>query len=112
MIIMMPKASSRSTNMLVQPSTGSPTTAHLIIGGIVSLISVIMILYFVIKWAVVGEPVEGWTSMFVLLLLAFGIIMITLSILGNYLWRCFESVKRKPVFIVEEEKTHESTQED
>ena len=94
--------------------TNSDVPIHFvgIIGGIVSLISVIMILYYVIKWAVVGEPVEGWTSMFVLLLLAFGIIMITLSILGNYLWRCFESVKRKPVFIVEEEKTHESTQED
>lgn len=72
------------------------------IGMIVSTVSVIVIIYLLIKWLVIGEQVEGWTSLFILLLMIFGVIMITLSILGNYIWRCFDSVKNKPVFIVED----------
>jgi len=78
-----------------------------IIGGTASFISLVMIIYYVVKWFVIGEEVIGWTSLVILILMAFGIIMLTLSILGDYLWRCFESVKRKPVFIVEEEMLHE-----
>lgn len=77
------------------------------VGAVVCVTSLIMIIYYALKWLIIGEPVVGWTSMFILILLAFGINMLTLSILGSYIWRCFESVKRKPVFIVEEEILHE-----
>lgn len=89
--------------------TNSDFPIHFIgvLGGIVSVVSVILGIYFALKWLIVGEPVEGWTSLFVALSLSFGVTMLTLSILGNYIWRCFESVKRKPVSIVEEEKLHE-----
>ena len=77
-----------------------------VVGGSTCTISVVMILYYLIKWLVVGEPVVGWTSLVILILFVFGVIMLTLSVLGSYIWRCFESIKRKPVFIVEEEILH------
>ena len=78
-----------------------------LLGGVISISSLILILITFFKWLIVGEPVEGWTSLFIVILLAFGIVMITMSILGSYIWRCFESVKRKPVFIIENERTHQ-----
>lgn len=78
-----------------------------IIGGVASVTSLVMIIYYVLKWFIVGEPVLGWTSLFILVLMSFGITMLTMSILGSYIWRCFESIKHKPMFIVEDEVHHD-----
>ena len=75
-------------------------------GGFISMLSVLMILYFLLKWVIIGEPVEGWTSLFILILFSLGVLMISFSILGNYIWRGFEAIKQKPVFIVEDEIKH------
>lgn len=77
-----------------------------LLGGIACFSSLILAMYYIIIWFKVGEPVEGWTSLFVLVLLSFGITMITLSILGNYIWRSFECAKKRPVYIIETERNH------
>lgn len=51
-----------------------------------------------------GEvPVPGWTTLFIFNLLSFGITMLTLGILGEYLWRTFDASRNRPVYIIEEE---------
>lgn len=87
-------------------NSGIPISFVGYIGSGISLVSLIMILYYLIKWIVVGESVEGWTSLFILILFALGIVMVSLSILGNYIWRGFEAVKHKPVYIIEDEIKH------
>lgn len=47
--------------------------------------------------------VNGWTTLFIFNLLSFGIIMVTLGILGGYLWRTFDASRNRPTYIVEEE---------
>ncbi|MDD3370008.1 MAG: glycosyltransferase family 2 protein, partial [Lachnospiraceae bacterium] len=76
------------------------------VGVFACVISVALIIYSLVNWLVIGEEVVGWTSLFITILFAFGIIMMTLAILGDYIWRCFDSVKRKPVFIVEKQREH------
>ena len=46
--------------------------------------------------------VEGWTMLFIFNLMSFGIIMLTLGLLGGYLWRTFDASRKRPPFIVEE----------
>ncbi len=46
--------------------------------------------------------VEGWTMLFIFALMAFGIIMVTLGLLGGYLWRTFDAARHRPPFIVAE----------
>ncbi len=46
--------------------------------------------------------ISGWTTLFLFNLLSFGITMITLGIIGEYLWRTFDSARNRPVFIIEE----------
>lgn len=66
-------------------------------------------------WAVVvlinrlagNIDVSGWTTLFIFNLFSFGIIMVTLGILGGYLWRTFDASRKRPTYIIEEEKTHD-----
>jgi len=53
----------------------------------------------------VGFPVEGWSALMVVLLFSSGIIMLTLGVLGEYIWRTLDASRNRPVFIIEE-KTH------
>ena len=46
-------------------------------------------------------PVTGWTMMFIFQLLSFGVIMLTLGLLGAYLWRTFDASRRRPPFLIE-----------
>ena len=46
--------------------------------------------------------VQGWTTLFIFNLFSFGIIMMTLGILGNYLWRTFDASRSRPPYIIEE----------
>lgn len=45
--------------------------------------------------------VDGWTTLFIFVLFAFGMIMMTLGILGEYLWRTYDACRRRPPYIVE-----------
>lgn len=45
--------------------------------------------------------VSGWTALFMFNLFSFGIIMLTLGILGGYLWRIFDAARNRPAYIVE-----------
>lgn len=47
--------------------------------------------------------VTGWTTLFIFNLFSFGVIMLTLGILGEYLWRTFDASRNRPPFIIEDE---------
>ena len=48
-------------------------------------------------------PVRGWTALFVFNMFSFGVVMLTLGILGEYLWRTFDATRKRPPYIIEEE---------
>lgn len=62
-------------------------------------------------WAVIvlitkitmGIDVEGFTTLFIFQLFSFGVTMMTLGVLGGYLWRTFDASRNRPVYIVEKE---------
>lgn len=51
--------------------------------------------------------VSGFTTLFIFNLFSFGIIMLTLGILGEYLWRTFDASRNRPPYIIEEENSKE-----
>ena len=57
----------------------------------------------VVLWTkfVGGIPVGGWASLFILQLLSFGIIMMSIGILGEYMWRVFDASRNRPPYIIE-----------
>jgi dolichol-phosphate mannosyltransferase len=46
-------------------------------------------------------PVEGWASLMVVLLVVSGVQLIMLGIIGEYLWRNFDSSRKRPAFIID-----------
>lgn len=60
------------------------------------------VLVFCFKLAGMIE-VSGWTTLFIFNLFSFGVIMLTLGILGEYLWRVFDASRNRPPYIIEDE---------
>lgn len=45
--------------------------------------------------------VSGWTTLFIFNLFSFGVVMMTLGILGEYLWRTYDASRKRPPYIIE-----------
>lgn len=60
------------------------------------------VLVFIFKLLGMIE-VSGWTTLFIFNLFSFGVIMLTLGILGEYLWRTFDASRNRPPYIIEDE---------
>ena len=73
--------------------------------GTLSCIGALIWAAFVFVFKLAGLiDVSGWTTLFMFNLFSFGIIMLTLGILGGYLWRTFDASRNRPPYIIEEEK--------
>ncbi len=66
------------------------------------IISILAIIFIVIKKLVWGDPVSGWASTVTIILLIGGIQLMTVGILGKYIAKIFVETKRRPVYIVKE----------
>lgn len=51
--------------------------------------------------------VSGWSLMFIFQLFSFGVTMMTLGVLGEYLWRSFDASRNRPPYIIEYDENEE-----
>ncbi|MBI3707928.1 MAG: glycosyltransferase family 2 protein [Proteobacteria bacterium] len=79
-----------------------PLTASAYVGAVIAIISLSLGLYFAIKTLVLGVDVPGYASIIVAVLFLGGVQLFTLGIIGSYLGRVFEEVKRRPLYVVDE----------
>lgn len=84
-----------------------PIKAVVMIGTLSFLGSLIWALLELIFKLMGLIEVSGWTLLFVFNLFSFGVIMLTLGILGEYLWRTFDASRSRPPFIIEESNQNE-----
>ncbi|WP_455534683.1 glycosyltransferase family 2 protein [Roseburia inulinivorans] len=80
-----------------------PITAVLAVGVgsmVIAIIWAIVVLIYKLSGAI---TVSGWTSLFIFNLFSFGVIMMTLGVLGEYLWRTFDASRNRPPYIIEED---------
>ena len=70
--------------------------------GVVSILfSVILAIQTVIRY-IMGNSVEGFTTVILLILIIGGFIMLSLGIIGHYIARIYEEVKGRPKYIISE----------
>lgn len=77
-----------------------PLKIFSLIGLWVSALSFVCLLYLTVGKIAGRQAVEGWTSMMAIMLFCFGILMVQVSIIGEYIGRIYEEVKNRPLFIV------------
>lgn len=71
--------------------------------GFISFFGALVWSFITLGYKMSGKiNVQGWTMLFIFQLFSFGLIMITLGILGEYLWRIFDASRNRPTYIVED----------
>ena len=71
-------------------------------GAVASGLAFLYALYIVIMTLMNSSSVQGWSSLATLITFFSGLILLCLGIIGEYLWRIFDSLKARTLYIVKE----------
>jgi polyisoprenyl-phosphate glycosyltransferase len=80
----------------------APLRAMSYIGMLFSLVGFGYALLVIVLRFMTRTPVQGWSSLIVVILLMGGVQMVMLGVLGEYLWRTLEAARRRPTYFFEE----------
>ena len=72
------------------------------IGMAFFLISLIGIIFVIVRKLLFGDPVSGWPSLVCIILFCSGIQLFCTGIIGQYLAKTYIEVKNRPVYIIRE----------
>ncbi|MFD1419575.1 glycosyltransferase family 2 protein [Lactiplantibacillus songbeiensis] len=74
------------------------------IGGLFAFLSVIGIIFIIIRKLIWGNSVGGWASLVSIMLFVGGVQLFCLGIIGNYIGKIYLESKHRPLYIVKEQK--------
>ena len=80
--------------------TTAPLRLASVLGIIVSLAAFLYLIYIIIVTNLYGDPVQGYPTIMVTVLFLGGVQLLSLGILGEYLGRVFNEVKRRPGYFI------------
>jgi glycosyltransferase involved in cell wall biosynthesis len=72
-------------------------------GVLTSLIGFIYAVMVVISWMFNATPFSGYAPLMIVFLLIGGLILTMLGVVGEYVWRIYDEVRKKPNFLIREE---------
>ncbi len=72
------------------------------LGVLFSLLGLIYAIWVIYARLALGIATEGWASLIVVVLIATGLQMLILGIIGEYMWRNLDETRRRPRFIIEQ----------
>ena len=73
-----------------------------LVGIITSALGVLYSATIVISWLRGETPFTGWAPIMIAILLVGGLIMVMLGVIGEYVWRINEEVRKRPNYVVRE----------
>jgi dolichol-phosphate mannosyltransferase len=71
-----------------------------LVGVVTAVLGFLYALNIIYYRLVHGSPFPGWAPIMVVLLVIGGLLMVMMGIIGEYVWRIFDEVRRKPNYIV------------
>jgi polyisoprenyl-phosphate glycosyltransferase len=71
------------------------------LGMAASVLGLLYALVVILNKMIIGGPVDGWSSLMVVVLLMGGFQMTMLGVLGEYLWRTLEESRQRPKYFIE-----------
>lgn len=66
------------------------------------ILSIVAILFVIIRRLIFGDPVSGWASTISIIMFLGGLQLLALGIIGKYVAKIFLETKKRPVYIVKE----------
>ena len=79
-----------------------PLIISAVLGIIFFFLSIIGIIFIIIRTSVYGDPVSGWPSVVCIILFLSGIQLFSTGVLGQYLSKTYLETKNRPVYIIKE----------
>lgn len=77
------------------------------VGFVFSAAALLLMIEVIVEKFTVGTPIMGWASLMCIVLLGFGIIMLMLGILGEYVWRALDASRNRPPYLIDEVRKKE-----
>lgn len=79
----------------------APLRVSTLVGVLVSIAAFLYMCKVLVKTLFWGDPVQGYSSLMVVMLFLGGVQLISLGIIGEYLGKTYLEVKNRPVYIVD-----------
>ena len=77
----------------------APLAFASVLGMLMLLVSLVFIIFIIIRTLIFGDPVSGWPSLVCIITLIGGIQIFCVGILGEYLSKVYLETKRRPIYI-------------
>ena len=79
--------------------TDLPITAIMFLGWSGLLTSLVLATSVLVSWYCGKTDVPGYTPLILVMFFSLSLLLISLGIIGNYVWRSFENTKNRPLFL-------------
>jgi undecaprenyl-phosphate 4-deoxy-4-formamido-L-arabinose transferase len=79
-----------------------PLQIFTMIGMGVSLMSIVLVVVLVLRRIFIGPEVEGVFTLFAIMYLLIGILLMGLGIVGEYIGRIYQDVRPRPLYVIRE----------
>lgn len=85
--------------------SGLPLRLMVWIGFAIALLGFAYALFVLLVHIFYGHPVQGWSSIMVVMLILGGINIAMMGVIGEYLWRNLEESRKRPLYFIEKKST-------
>lgn len=79
------------------------------IGFFSSTMGFLLAIYFLVKFLLGLEPLTGWTSLIMVILILGGLILLALGIIGKYIGQMYLTINNSPKYVVKETVGYEES---
>lgn len=80
----------------------APLALSSLMGIILFFVSIVGIIFIIVRQLLYGGSAYGWPSMICVILLVGGLQLLSIGILGQYLSKTYLETKRRPIYIIKE----------
>jgi dolichol-phosphate mannosyltransferase len=79
----------------------TPIRSMSYLGIVAAALGFVYALVVIVNRLFLAEPIQGWSSLVVVVLVMSGLQMIMMGVIGEYLWRTLDEVRRRPRYIID-----------
>jgi dolichol-phosphate mannosyltransferase len=79
----------------------APIRLVVLLGVLIALLGFGYAGVVLVSWLVHGNPVQGWTPLVIIVLVLGGVQLLTLGLIGEYLWRTLAQVRNRKPYVID-----------